>query len=150
MAGHDGDADYRRNRDAVIALIEVLEKKCGYKSVFYAGTDMVTKADFDPKLLALQIDLKAMRKSKNFILYYPSKVASSVLYEAGWALMLGKPSIYITSKDDELPFLLNDAGQAFEEQRVRIFKCPDTESMLKEVASYGDKLFHYADDPKGA
>ena len=89
-----------------------------------------------------------MRESKNFILYYPEKIASSVLYEAGWALMLGKPSIYIIRDDKGLPFLLNDAGQAFKERRVRIFKCPDTESMLSEVAGYGDKLFRYADDAK--
>jgi hypothetical protein len=101
------------------------------------------KDGWDPKILALQIDLQAMRESKNFILFFPKKIPSSVLYEAGWALILGKPSIYITPNDNELPFLLNDASQAFPDQRVRIFKCPDTESMLKEVANYGDKLFHY-------
>jgi len=44
--------------------------------------------------------------------------------------------------------LLNDAGQAFSDRRVRIFKCPDRESMLKEVAGYGDKLFHYREHPE--
>ena len=148
MAGHEGDAEYQKNREAVLALIDVLKEKCGCTSVFYAGTTMPSKKQFDPKALALQIDLDAMRESKNFILYYPEKIASSVLYEAGWALMLGKPSIYIIRDDKGLPFLLNDAGQAFKERRVRIFKCPDTESMLSEVAGYGDKLFRYADDAK--
>ena len=133
----------------MIELIDVLKEKCGCKSVFYAGTTMPSMAQFDPKALALQIDLDAMRASKNFILYYPEKEPSSVLYEAGWALMLGKPSIYIVRDDKGLPFLLNDAGQAFTDRRVRIFKCPDTESMLKDVASYGNKLFHYAEDAKG-
>ncbi len=149
MAGHEGEAKYQKNRDAVIALIDVLKEKCGCPSVFYAGVTMPTMRHFDPKALALQIDLDAMRESKNFILYYPEKNPSSVLYEAGWALILGKPSIYIIRDDNGLPFLLNDAGQAFKDQRVRIFKCPDTDSMLKEVASYGDKLFHYADDAQG-
>jgi pimeloyl-ACP methyl ester carboxylesterase len=149
MAGHEGEAEYQKSRDAVIALIDVLKAKCGCPSVFYAGMTMPTTAHFDPKALALQIDLDAMRESKNFILYYPEKNPSSVLYEAGWALILGKPSIYIIRDDKGLPFLLNDAGQAFKDQRVRIFKCPDTDSMLKEVASYGDKLFYYADDAQG-
>lgn len=143
MAGNKDDAEYQENRDAVLALIEVLKSQCHCPSVFYAGTTLPVKDAWDPKILALQIDLQAMRESKNFILFYPKKIASSVLYEAGWALILGKPSVYITPNDKELPFLLNDAGQAFPDQRVRIFKCPDTASMLKEVGSYGDKLFQY-------
>jgi hypothetical protein len=152
MAGHKGEAEYAESRDAVLALIQVLNDKCGFASVFYAGTTMPTMNEFDPKALALDIDLRAMRASKYFILYYPQKIASSVLYEAGWALILGKPSIYVIrddKKEDEgLPFLLKDAGQAFEDRRVRIFKCPDTKSMLKEFAGYGENLFRYADQTK--
>jgi len=50
------------------------------------------------------------------------------------------------NESEGLPFLLNDAGQAFKERRVRIFKCPDTKSMLKEFSGYGEHLFRYADD----
>jgi pimeloyl-ACP methyl ester carboxylesterase len=150
MAGHQGDADYQEDRNAVLALIEVLKKDCGFASVFYAGTTLASQAEFDPEILALQLDLRAMRESRNFLLYYPKKIASSVLYEAGWALILGKPSIYITRHDNQgdegLPFLLNEASQAFQERRVRVFKCPDTKTMLKQVAQYGDKLFRYSDD----
>lgn len=149
MAGHKGDDKYQENRDAVLQLIEVLKAKCGCPNVFYAGTTIASKQEFDPNALALKLDLDAMRDSRNFIMYYPERIASSVLYEAGWALMLGKPSIYIIrgdTKDDEgLPFLLNDAGQAFDDRRVRIFKSPDTQSMLKHVAQYGDGLFRYAE-----
>lgn len=141
MEGHEGDAEYSKSRKAVLALIDVLENKCGYRPVFYAGKSVATMAEFDPKALALQIDLEAMRRSKNFIMYYPKKLASSTLYEAGWALMLGKPSIYIVNDQGDLPFLLNDAGQAFKDSRVRIFKCGSTKAMLKQVAQYGDKLF---------
>jgi len=152
MAGHEHDAQYHESRKAVLELIEVLKAKCGCPSVFYAGTAIGSKKQFDPNALALQVDLDAMRASRNFIMYYPEKIASSVLYEAGWALMLGKPSIYIirgdTKADEGLPFLLNDAGQAFEDRRVRIFKCPDIETMLNTVEKYGDKLFRYAEDAK--
>jgi pimeloyl-ACP methyl ester carboxylesterase len=150
MAGHEGETQYAESRAAVLALIRVLHEKCGFPEVFYAGTTMPTMADFDPKALALQLDLRAMRASRYFILYYPRRVASSVLYEAGWALVLGKPSIYIIKgdqNDDEgLPFLLKDAGQAFEDRRVRIFTCEDTPSMLKEFERYGPNLFQYEDE----
>jgi pimeloyl-ACP methyl ester carboxylesterase len=154
MAGNKGDAEYAENRAAVLALIDVLKEKCGFKSIFYAGTSLPTTADFDPEALALTNDLLAMRESRYFIMYYPRRTPSSVLYEAGWALILGKPSIYVIrgdQNDDEgLPFLLNDAGQAFKERRVRIFKCPDTPSMLKEFASYGAQLFRYAEGSEDA
>jgi pimeloyl-ACP methyl ester carboxylesterase len=152
MAGHDGDKEYQENRDAVMALIEVLRKDCKFESVFYAGTTLPRMKDFDPKILALHTDLRAMRESRYFLLYYPKKIVSSVLYEAGWALMLGKPSIYVTGSDvdgvEVLPYLLNEASQAFAVRRVTIFKCPDKPSMLKTVASYGENLFRYEDDTK--
>jgi pimeloyl-ACP methyl ester carboxylesterase len=147
MAGHPGDGAYQQSRKAVLQLIEVLKQDCGCPRVFYAGTTMESKDAFDPEILALRMDLRALRESRNFILYYPEKIASSALYEAGWALVLGKPSLYLTRPGDEsLPFLLNDAAQAFKERRVRVFRCPDTEAMLNEVKSYRDKLFQYSDD----
>lgn len=146
MAGHGGDAEYKKNRDAVLALVGVLESKCKCKSVFYAGKSMPTTKEFDPKALALKIDLRAMRESKHFIMFYPKKIVSSVLFEAGWALILGKPSIYIVHDNDYLPFLLKEAGDAFKKTRVRIFKYPDTQNMLKEIGDYGDGLFHLEED----
>jgi pimeloyl-ACP methyl ester carboxylesterase len=146
MAGHEGDADYKASRDEVLQLINTLKSKCGCRSVFYAGEPIDSKDKFDPNALALNIDLKAMRESRYFILYYPQKLPSSVLYEAGWALILGKPSLYIVRQRKELPFLLNDASQAFQERRVRVFECKDTASMLNEVASYGEQLFSYRED----
>lgn len=149
MAGHKGDAEYTASRDAVLALIDVLKEKCGMKSVFYAGSNIPTTKEFDPKAMALKIDLEAMRASKYFILYYPERIPSSVLYEAGWALILGKPSIYVIRNDQKetegLPYLLNDAGQLLKDGRVRIFKCPDKESMLKEFSGYGNELFRLGD-----
>lgn len=144
MAAHPSDAAYAASRATVTSLIDVLQTKCGFESVFYAGRNMASMRDFDPEALALDLDLKAMRESRYFVLYYPEKVASSVLYEAGWALVLGKPSIYLVRDTDDLPFLLNDAGQAFDDGRVRIFEGADSAAMLREVASYGEKLFRYA------
>lgn len=141
MAGHAGDAEYTESRDAVLALMTVLKEECGLESLFYAGEQLTSMHTFDPTALALDLDLKAMRASRYFILYYPERVASSVLYEAGWALILGKPSIYIVKDDAELPFLLNDAGQAFDDGRVRIFECKDVDAMRQEVGRYGRALF---------
>jgi pimeloyl-ACP methyl ester carboxylesterase len=152
MAAHDRDPDYAEDRAAVLSLIQVLKKKCGFDSVFYAGENLPTKDAFDPKALALSEDLAALRNSRYFIMYYPKRLPSSVLYEAGWALVLGKPSIYVIRGDQQpdegLPFLLNDASQAFKERRVRIFKCPNTPGMLQAFSRYGANLFRYTDEAK--
>jgi pimeloyl-ACP methyl ester carboxylesterase len=141
MAAHDDDAEYKANHEAVLSLIETLKTKCNCKAVFYAGKNMSSMEKFDPEELALKDDLAALRKSRNFMLFYPKKIVSSVLYEAGWALILGKPSIYIVRSYDDLPFLMKEAQQAFSHRRVRIFECRDHESVLDKVAGYGDRLF---------
>ena len=145
MASHNDNKEYEESRQAVFALIDVLKKDCGFTSIFYGGTDLDDINDFDPKALALGMDLWSMRASKYFILYYPKKAASSALFEAGWALVLGKPSIYVASPDS-LPFLLKDAGQAFNDRRVQIFECSDTANMLKTFGRFGDRLFRFADE----
>jgi pimeloyl-ACP methyl ester carboxylesterase len=146
MAGHEGDEHYKASRKAVLDLKAVLEAKNSCRSVFYAGANIASKKEFDDEALALEFDLRKMRASRNFILYFPEKIASSVLFEAGWALVLGKPSIYIVRDRKQLPYLLNNASQAFREQRVRVFEFADDEEMLTKVASYGDRLFDYKDD----
>lgn len=146
MAGHEGDKQYQASRKVVLDLKATLEASNGCRSVFYAGANIVSSKKFDDEALALDFDLRKMRASKNFILYYPEKIASSVLFEAGWALVLGKPSIYIVRDRKHLPYLLNNASQAFREQRVRVFECADDDVMLTKVASYGDRLFDYKDD----
>ncbi len=65
---------------------------------------------------------------------------------AGWALILGKPSIYIVRSRGGLPFLLNNASQAMAGRQVRVFECPDTKSMVKDIAGYGENLFNYGDE----
>ena len=145
MAGHAGDEQYKKSRDAVKALKATLEKENGFRSVFYAGENIDSQKKFDDEALALQTDLATMRASKNFILYYPGSTVTSALFEAGWALVLGKPSIYIVRNRKDLPYLLNNASQAFKEQRVRVFEYPDDETMLTKIAEHRDGLFSYKD-----
>ena len=64
-----------------------------------------------------------------------------MIYEAGWALILGKPSIYIVGDDQDLPFLMQEASQAFVERRVRIFECASQASLLERLTAYGTELF---------
>lgn len=141
MAGHDGDEAYRKSREDVLSIVQTLQKECGFSSVFYAGIKLPDQKAFDPNDLALKKDLNALRNSRYFLLYYPERIATSALYEAGWALVLGKPSLYLVRDSDHLPFLLGDAQQAFSPPLVKIFESDDIRQANHRLSAYGDQLF---------
>ena len=111
--------------------------------MFYAGQSFGNKNSLDPQDMALTQDLEALPKSRYFFLYYPEKIATSALYEAGWALILGKPSIYITSAAKDLPFLLREAHQAFNPPLVKVFECADAAAACHRISGAKDALFQF-------
>ncbi|AKC85410.1 hypothetical protein WQ53_00075 [Pseudoxanthomonas suwonensis] len=143
MAAHEGDPAYQQSRDDVLSLVQTLRDDCGFSSIFYAGIKLPDQDSFDPKLLALQIDLATLRASRYFLLYYPERLATSALYEAGWALILGKPSLYLIRKPEDLPFLLSNAQEAFSPPLVRILTCPDIERANQHLRAFGANLFQF-------
>jgi len=56
------------------------------------------------------------------MLIYPDKIISSVLFEAGLAVALGKPSVYFIRDRSSLPFLKKKAEQAELPAGVRIYE----------------------------
>lgn len=141
MAGHSTDEQYEASHQEVMQLVNTLENACGFGNVFYAGRNMPTRKSWDPVALALKDDLAALRASRYFLLYYPEKSLSSVIFEAGWALMLGKPSVYLVRKSEDLPFLMREASHPASPGDVRIMECADHRSSLDQVAAYANRLF---------
>ena len=84
MAGHKGDAEYAESRNAVLALIEGTEGEVRLPVGVLRRDDHAQHERFRSEGAGA-----AHRPARNagkqyFILYYPQKIASSVLYEAGW------------------------------------------------------------------
>ena len=90
----------------------ILEEDCDFKHVYFAGANMKTKQDFETADVSVEVDVNALKESQNFVLIYPEKIVSSVLFEAGIALALGKPSFYFGGTDN-FPFLMKQANQKF-------------------------------------
>jgi len=107
------DAEYEAIRVLAKKMIACLQQDCGKKSVYYAGTNIATKAEFEPSDASALEDLDAIAASEYFIMLYPSKVVSSVLFEAGYAMALNKKSIYFVKNAKDLPFIMRRAEQAF-------------------------------------
>lgn len=137
MASVDDEA-YREMRETVSAIVGDLKKHANMASVYYAGEEIETQADFDADVLAIKADFEKIRASRSFILLYPARIASSALIEVGFALALGKPVVIAVTNRDDLPFLLRSAGQAL--KRVRIYDCDNLDSFLKLIRKHGSAL----------
>jgi hypothetical protein len=138
MASVD-DADYELVRNEAIELVKALEEKCGENCVFYAGREIASKLEFEAADLSAQADLEAIAASRYFVMLLPKKVASSVLFEAGVAVALRKPSLYFVRDRDDLPFLMQQVEQAF--AWVKLYECATLPDVTRLVRKHGKALF---------
>jgi hypothetical protein len=138
MAAFTEAEEYTRDRDKVMKVIEVLRRECRFESVFYAGRDIQSMADFDPVNLSIDQDFQALVESRYFVMLYPRSIVSSVLVEAGWALALGKPCIFFVAKRGDLPFLLRQAETLFS---VQVYEAVEPDAICGLITKHREKLF---------
>lgn len=98
------DVETRRKLGAVIEGVNVcLRNDYPHYSIFASQDD---ELEGNEKLIHLTDDFEALKKSKEYILIYPEKLASSVLLELGCALCMEKMvTIFVKSRED-LPYLV--------------------------------------------
>lgn len=151
MAGLRTEEDYQKYRNEALHLEEVLKYKCNFKSIFYAGRDIKTKAEFEAQSISLEEDFYSLRDSRYFLLLYPEKIVSSVLFEAGWAIALGKPSVYYVRDRNDLPFLMAEASAASLNAKVTIYEYGDSSSGRDEIVNlldhHGERLWKRRNTP---
>jgi pimeloyl-ACP methyl ester carboxylesterase len=147
MAGVESEEQYKSYRTQALEVVTCLQEKCGFRSVFYAGLNLKTKADFDAEDFSLSEDLLALRGSKYFLLIYPDKIVSSTLFEAGLALALGKPAVYFIRRREDLPFLMRKAEQADLPAGARIYECEDVGKIKALIQASGERLWKYSAKP---
>jgi nucleoside 2-deoxyribosyltransferase len=111
MSAFESDEDYKENRSSVLALADFLENKYGFSSIYYAGSNISTNKNFTSNEIAINKDLRALKKADTFIMVYPGKILSSVLIEAGYALALGKRMLLMVKDRRDLPYLFREAEQ---------------------------------------
>lgn len=146
MAGLDSEERYQNYRGQALRIEKWLQEFCGFRSVFYAGRNLETKDKFEAEDFSLSHDLKALRRSKYFMLVYPEKVVSSVLFEAGLAVALGKPSVYFIRDRSSLPFLMKKAEQAKLPAGVRIYEYESLSKIQYLLQNPGEGLWKYLGD----
>lgn len=145
MAGLHTEEDYQKYRTEALLIENMLNERCNFQSIFYAGRDLKTKVDFDAQNISLHDDFCALKESRYFLLLYPERIVSSVLFEAGWALALGKPSVYYVHDRDDLPFLMAQAGDA-SLTKVTIYEYGEKgrQEICRLIERHGEKLWGQA------
>jgi hypothetical protein len=85
---------------------------CGL-SVFCALETIDSMDKFDTQGISTHDDMDILAHSGSFVMLYPQKLASSALFEAGYALALGRPSLFFVRNEQDLPYLMQRLPEAF-------------------------------------
>lgn len=103
---------YAEDREAMIRLKAVLES-AGF-TVFYAGDELPLAEEnqrWDDEALALRISLREIEKASLFILHYPAHLATSAIFELGYAVARNKRVALYVRDHNDLPFLVRGLAQ---------------------------------------
>lgn len=138
MAAYETDAEVLADHNRIAPVVTFLEDQLRL-SVYWAGRNIRSKADFDAPDISATNDVSAVLESKYFVLLYPSKIASSALFEAGIALRCCLTSIYFVHSAKDLPFLMTQASQAF--KNVRIYEGILPDDLVALLRRHGKEFF---------
>jgi hypothetical protein len=100
-------AEYDELKGTIVNLRDSLE--ADGRRVYSAALRVEGLDDMDQEDIAAEEDLKALKLSRHFMMIYPHPVATSCLLEAGYALIVGIPSIYFVRQISDLPYMLRGA-----------------------------------------
>ena len=140
MASLEGPA-YAAQRTEIEGIKDALMANSGISKIYDAGAKL-QQDKWDPTVVAAEDDLEALRHSRYFLLVYPERIASSVLFEAGYALGLGKSAVYIVRQAKSLPFLMQELDNLSRTYpQIKIWECPDTAAIVERVRQTGRRMF---------
>ena len=115
------DKQFQVDRKNISQVIACLRNNCGKPAIFWASESIQSSEEFDPPSISVETDIEAIETSEYFILIYYRKSPSSVLFEAGIALALGKKCLYFVRNRNDLPFLMRNVSEVFSNVKIYEF-----------------------------
>lgn len=151
MAATDAEPGYKKARQEALDLQAALGTHCGHR-VYYAGNDIYTPDEFDSTDLSAEVNFARLQKSKYFVLLMRETLIrpSSVWLEAGYALALKIPSLYLVNELSALPFVartLNGHTVPDLLPRVRIEVLAPNQRSASLIQRQGKGIFEKLSDP---
>jgi hypothetical protein len=110
---------YTEQRGSALKIVEALRQVPGCGRVFYAGESRPAPADYEDEAIALRENLYVLRSVRFFVMIYPRPLASSIVLETGFALLLNIPGVICVQDRKELPFLLRCVTDVFPAMQIR-------------------------------
>jgi len=107
MAAYDGNSKYVEMKSKCQAIADRLE--LFGVDVCYPAKEIKDQKHWEDEAVALSKNYDDIFESRYFILVWPERLPSSVLFEAGVAFALGKTCFFFYKKGVPLPFLLRKA-----------------------------------------
>lgn len=134
MSGFSSEDEYAVHRQDTTSLVASLRREPSVESVYYAGENTSTAAEFMDSKSAFLADMAALNCASAFIFLYPVKVLTSALVEVGVAIGQRKPVCIIVNQTSDLPYLLREVESHH--------SASDDISFLKvvEARTLGDQL----------
>lgn len=116
MAAFASDAQYQAFRAEAMKVVTGLRQRCGLR-VYCALEKIASTKKFETGGTAAQQDLAALADSANLVLIYPERLATSALFEAGFALARGLPCRFFVRDQGRpefrLPYLMGKLPEAY-------------------------------------
>ncbi|MGA7181309.1 MAG: toll/interleukin-1 receptor domain-containing protein [Thiobacillaceae bacterium] len=140
MAAFATDEEYKAGWTQFKKVFDALKGE-GLK-VYWAAEQIDSMVKFDSLDVSVLDDLKALQQSRCFALLYPQKLASSALFEAGYALALKRFSHYFMRDRKDLPFLMREIAGPNSNVRIHTDQdWKDYDDLAAKVHNYKDKWF---------
>ncbi len=107
--------EYDEVRHDIMDLIYQLRKT---NDVYFYNEFIQRPKDFDENKLDADNYLKEIKRCDYFIAILSEKIVSSIYFEAGYALALGKKSIYFVADEQVMPLLMRIAAHDYQDLQI--------------------------------
>ena len=141
MSALSGEA-YAAGRGDIVRIMERLSAVHDFGPIYFAGAAISGPEAFSGEAAALRRDLEALRRSRMFVLVYPSKTVTSALVEVGYAMALRLPCLLLVNAREDLPYLLKQAESGLASDilpPLRIAELRDADRAAGEIAAFRDE-----------
>jgi hypothetical protein len=138
LAGFQDDAKLQEEKQHALAVASCLEEEYGY-TVYYAGRNVRSIKDFDAADISARADIDSLRGSRYFLMIYPQRIVSSVIFEAGMALEQCQASIYFVRKHQDLPYLMQRLTEAV--GNVKSYRYEDPSEIVAVLKRHRKSFF---------
>ena len=142
LAGFEDDARLLAEKKTALAVAKAFEEECHF-TVYYAGKDVKSVQDFDGSHIGARADLDALRDSRHFIMIYPQKITSSVLFEAGYAYQRCETSTFFVRNASDLPYLMRRLPEVHS-NFVRTLTYKDSTDIVRMIKAHREHLFDWS------